>query len=58
MNYRCRALGVLALLAIVCAFCFTASLSAQEPVYDPSAKPMFVVRTPALPSSATSRLLR
>jgi len=49
MNYRCRALGVLAVLAIVCAFCFTATLSAQEPVYDPSAKPMYVVR-PAGPA--------
>ena len=48
MNHRCRALGVLAVLAIVCAFCFTATLSAQEPVYDPSAKPMFVV-LPARP---------
>src|SRR5215469_17591102 len=46
MNYCCRALGVLAVLAIVCAFCFTATVSAQEPVYDPTAKPMFVVRTP------------
>ena len=46
MNYCCRALGVLALLAIVCALCLTATVSAQEPVYDPTAKPMFVVRTP------------
>jgi len=46
MNHRCRALGVLVVLAIVCAFCFTATVSAQEPVYDPTAKPMFVVRTP------------
>lgn len=46
MNHLCRAIGVLALLAIVCALCFTATLSAQEPVYDPSAKARFVVRTP------------
>lgn len=49
MNHRCRALGVLAVLAIVCALCLTATVSAQEPVYDPTAKPMFVVR-PAGPA--------
>ena len=48
MNHRCRALGVLAVLAIVCTLCFTATVSAQEPNYDPSAKPMFVV-LPARP---------
>ena len=46
MSYHCRAFGVLAVLAIVGAFCFTATVSAQEPIYDPTAKPMFVVRTP------------
>src|SRR5215831_2015812 len=49
MNYRCRALGGLSVLANKCALCFTATISAQEPTYDPSAKPMFVVR-PAGPA--------